>query len=154
MDKAQYIFEKLGKDSSATRDFFAGVEPTGRWTFESAINNKENHKGHMGTAVAGGFIGSSVITPAVLSTMVKGPSASRQAGPGIKAKAHAVASEAFKPYKVLGQSLHARSKINKALKTKSKVSKKDFSVILDTLKNLSIKDLEKTKGPSEKGKLL
>jgi len=49
-------------DSSYLKDFAAGVEPTGVYTFRHATNNKENHVKHKLVGDLGGFAGGFVIS--------------------------------------------------------------------------------------------
>lgn len=58
---AQLGFHKYAKDSSYFRDFLAGVEPTGKFTFENAAKNKEHHTRHRLVGDLGGLVGGALL---------------------------------------------------------------------------------------------
>jgi hypothetical protein len=58
-------FEKIGKDTSLIKDFMAGVEPTGVYTFENATKNIKSHTKHKIIGDVGGFVGGSAISAAL-----------------------------------------------------------------------------------------
>lgn len=55
-------YNKIAKDSSLLRDFVAGVEPTGVYTFEHARTNKGRHGLHRAMGDIGGFAGGAAIS--------------------------------------------------------------------------------------------
>jgi hypothetical protein len=60
--KIEHILEKLAKDSSWLKDFGAGVEPTGVFTFRNAYLNKKNHSKHRMAGDIGGFAGGAALS--------------------------------------------------------------------------------------------
>jgi len=57
--------KSAAKDSSLIKDFLAGVEPTGVYTFEHARTNKKNHGLHKAMGDVGGFLGGAAISTAL-----------------------------------------------------------------------------------------
>lgn len=57
--------KSAAKDSSLIKDFLAGVEPTGVYTFENARTNKKNHGLHKAVGDVGGFLGGAAISTAL-----------------------------------------------------------------------------------------
>lgn len=63
---------KISEDSSYFRDFAAGFEPTGKYTFDSALKNKKNKKWHQAVTAAGGFVGGAALLPSVTFGVMRG----------------------------------------------------------------------------------
>lgn len=55
------LFYKLA-ESSYLKDFVLGMEPTGQYTFQSALKNKENHGTHKLIGDIGGFVSGAAAT--------------------------------------------------------------------------------------------
>jgi len=61
---------KRAKDSTYISDFLAGLEPSGIYTFENALKNRENNNFHRHIGNLGGFVSGVTIgaaTPAALA---------------------------------------------------------------------------------------
>jgi hypothetical protein len=58
-------FEKNAKDTSAIKDFMAGAEPTGVFTFRNAAKNIKSHTKHKLVGDVGGFVGGAGISAAL-----------------------------------------------------------------------------------------
>jgi hypothetical protein len=106
------------KDSSVMSDFMAGVEPTGRYTFEAAMRNKGNHGRHKAVSAAGGFIGGAAIIPGAISALALGVPKYLTAGKGRKLST--ISQSALKPYRMLYHGLKGRREIKDIIAGKGK----------------------------------
>ena len=118
---------KRSKDTSMLRDFMAGIEPSGTFTFEAGRRNKSRHGLHKAVGITGGFIGGAAIIPGALAGLAQGVPRYLSAGKGRSLKI--IANAAANPYRMVYHGMKAKNEVKRIVAGKGASTKNIEKVI-------------------------